>query len=257
MRRERSSAWSWCRWERRTTSGRFHDAGSGRGARRRSNPAWGRSSGSVRIRTPSRSRTTEEWPSQVILMPGVARCGGVSGQAKRLGLEGIELGLGDGSGVEQRLGVGDLAGRVAGVPATCWMYSCWAACCCGNCLHLTLGHAAAPGDQVDERAEPGDEDQQDRPAGLAPAAEGAVAEQVEQAAEPHHQRRDPDEEPETPQQNVPEVYSKCPWLLLESCPPESDPSLSAKPSGMAEHLPGPDAALNGQPARTCGATHRP
>ena len=60
MRRERSSAWSWCRWETRTTSGRLHDAGSGRGARRRSSPAWGRSSGSVRIRTPSRSRTTEE-----------------------------------------------------------------------------------------------------------------------------------------------------------------------------------------------------
>ena len=136
-----------------------------------------------------------------------------------------------------------LAG-VVDLPATCWMYSCWAACCCGHCLHLPLGHAAAPGDQVDERAEPGNEDQQYRPAGLAPTAERVVSEQVEQAAEPHHQGGDPDEEPETPQQNVPEVSRSSPSLLLQLVPAGARPVASRmNRSGPAEHLPGPIQAL--------------
>ena len=70
---------------------------------------------------------------------------------------------------------------------------------------LPLGHAPAPRNEVYQCAQPRHEDEQDRPTGLRPTAERAVAEQVEQAAEPHHQCGDPDEEPEAPQENFPEV----------------------------------------------------
>ena len=91
------------------------------------------------------------------------------------------------------------------VPATCWMYSrCWASPVCSG-RHLPLGHAPATSDQIDQRAQPGHEDQQEGPPSLPPATERAVAEEVEQAAEPHHQGCDPDEEPEAPEENFAEV----------------------------------------------------
>src|SRR6478736_7698945 len=126
-----------------------------------------------------------------------------SGESLRL--EGVELLLGDGAGVEQALGVGDLLRRAGRAGRNLLDVLLLLDLRVGDGLHLTLAHAAATRDEVDQRTEPRDEDQHDRPAGLAPTAQRAVAEHVEDAAEPDHDRGDPDEDPEAPEQNLAEA----------------------------------------------------
>src|SRR6478609_1551914 len=107
-----------------------------------------------------------------------------SGESLRL--EGVELLLGDGAGVEQALGVGDLLRRAGRAGRNLLDVLLLLDLRVGDGLHLTLAHAAATRDEVDQRTEPRDEDQHDGPAGLAPTAQRAVAEHVEDAAEPDH-----------------------------------------------------------------------
>src|SRR6476659_7309533 len=126
-----------------------------------------------------------------------------SGESLRL--EGVELLLGDGAGVEQALGVGDLLRRAGRAGRNLLDVLLLLDLRVGDGLHLTLAHAAATRDEVDQRTEPRDEDQHDGPAGLAPTAQRAVAEHVEDAAEPDHDRGDPDEDPEAPEQDLAEA----------------------------------------------------
>ena len=69
-----------------------------------------------------------------------------------------------------------------------------------------LGHAAAPGDQVDEAAEEREEDDEDDPQRLGPAADGPVGEEVAdddpQDVEPGEQ----EEELEDEQDEVPQLH---------------------------------------------------
>src|SRR4051812_38113250 len=87
---------------------------------------------------------------------------------ERLGLEGLELRLVDGSAVQESLRLLDLTGRTAGA---------------GDRLHVlrelllvglrplgaALRHASVVGDDIDEDTEERQEDQEDDPEGLDPA----------------------------------------------------------------------------------------
>jgi hypothetical protein len=63
--------------------------------------------------------------------------------------------------------------------------------------HGVLVHLAAPGDQVDEHAQVGQEDDEDAPDRLGPSPQVMAAEDV---AEDDDQQPDPDEEQEEPEE---------------------------------------------------------
>src|SRR5512143_935257 len=80
-----------------------------------------------------------------------------SGQS--LCLEGVELGLVDGSGVQQCFGVGDLGARGGRLARDLLDVLLLGGPLLGRCGHLSIGHALASSDQVDDRTEPGQKDQ--------------------------------------------------------------------------------------------------
>jgi iron complex transport system ATP-binding protein len=128
--------------------------------------------------------------------------------AEHLRLEGVELVLGDGAGVEQGLGLRYLIG---GAPRACYLLGV----ALDHGLLLSgrgdgpLAHAAPTHEQVHERAEEGQEQQHDDPDRLGESAQVVGSEQVPQHAEQDHEEGDPDrqrqEEPDDVGGGRPEV----------------------------------------------------
>jgi hypothetical protein len=126
---------------------------------------------------------------------------------QRLGLQLLELRLGDRAAVEQRLGALDLARRAAvGGDGADVLVEVGL-----RDLHVAdpaLGHLLALGDQVDQRPEEREHDQGDDPPGLVPAGDVAaeeVAEDDDQQPDP----RDPAEEDDHRPQDVEERIVGC------------------------------------------------
>src|SRR5215470_9515232 len=88
-----------------------------------------------------------------------------------LRLEALEFLLSDGSGVQERLGAADLLRRALWSARNLLDVLVLISLPLRERLRLPLGHAPASGDQVDQRTEPRQYDEQDRPAGLRPATQ--------------------------------------------------------------------------------------
>ena len=84
-------------------------------------------------------------------------------------------------------------------------------------LDRAFGHRVASRDEVDERTQPGDEDDEDAPHRLAPAAELAVAEDVADDVEQQHDPCEQQHEPEHRYEDFPESEVVChvrsPWVM--------------------------------------------
>src|SRR5690349_17150660 len=112
-----------------------------------------------------------------------------------LGLELFELGLADRARVQELLRRGDLVSRCGSLRA------------CDRLdvlrlllpelllvLHGALGHAAATGDQVDQHAEAGKDDDEQDPQRLRAPTQVTAAEQIAEDPEQAHDVREEDEE---------------------------------------------------------------
>ena len=116
-------------------------------------------------------------------------------RGERLGLDPVELGLGDRAAVEQLLRLGDLLGRATracdrpdlGVHLRLRRL---------NLRESPLAHSAPLGDQVDEDAEVRQADHEDRPPCLAPAADVVSPKQIAEHDEQQPEEQDPGEEHE-------------------------------------------------------------
>jgi len=131
--------------------------------------------------------------------PGLSSSALAELACERLRLELVELGLADRTGVEELLALGDLirAGVGRGDRADVVVRLRL------RCLRPRRGalpHALAVGDQVDEDAKVGQDDDEDAPGGLRPAADVVPAEHV---AEHHDEQPEPDDERED-DQHVPQ-----------------------------------------------------
>src|SRR3954452_5055530 len=122
-----------------------------------------------------------------------------SGQ--HLGLQLVELLLGDRAAVEQFLGPGDLTGRPgrAAVGGDLLHVLVEVGLRDLGLLHAALRHALALGDHVDQHTEERQDDQEYDPRGLRPARDVApeqVAEAQDQDPDPGHPAEEDDHRPE-------------------------------------------------------------
>src|SRR5829696_5958190 len=144
-------------------------------------------------------RWLRDLPVGLDITPSEDATGSQSRSGECLLLKGFELGLRDGARVEKSFRRLDFAGRIA-VSRHCLDVLI---CGCTGAFDLpglALGHASAPGDQVDQCAEEGHHKQGDDPQGLQPSVQAVVAEQVaddvEQDHQVHHEEEAPDKQPE-------------------------------------------------------------
>jgi hypothetical protein len=119
-------------------------------------------------------------------------------------LQAVELGLVDRAGVQQLLGLGDLVGRGGGGVTGGDRSDVAFELLLGLLLmgRGPLGHPLAPGDDIDQHGQEGQEHPEDHPQGLHPARQRVVAEQVGEDVDQDH---DPDEQEEEPQHRPEDV----------------------------------------------------
>ena len=123
----------------------------------------------------------------------------------------------NGSGVQQRLGRGDLVGRRA-TPGDRLDVFVGRLARRAHGVRLPLRHSLPAGDQVDEDGQEREHDERDHPDCLREPAKVTVSEQVAEDLEEHHEEGHEQEGPDQEPEEVPEVHSLSPSVMSASSP---------------------------------------